>query len=142
MKLKRHGGSLNHPKGNTGEDGGRDNKTNMSRVALSAYTKTTFWAYARASLRPRIPNKLQDDVRIWLSPPNPWKNHNLARGSRHTGTAAWFVAGSTLPEWKSLGPRSLLWIHGKRESSNLNTFAGTDDFTSDSGCRKECSLVC
>ena len=55
LKLKRHGGSLNHPKGNTGEDGGRDDKTNMSRVALSAYTKTTFWAYARASLRPRIP---------------------------------------------------------------------------------------
>jgi hypothetical protein len=38
-----------------GEDG-RDNKTNMSRVALSAYPKTTFWAYARASLRPRIPS--------------------------------------------------------------------------------------
>ena len=36
MKLKRHGSSLNHPKGNTGEDGGRDDKTNMSRDALFA----------------------------------------------------------------------------------------------------------
>ena len=52
--MKRHGGSLNHPKGNMREDGGRDDKTNVSRVALSAYPKTTFWAYARASLRPRI----------------------------------------------------------------------------------------
>ena len=34
MKLKRHGGSLNHPKGN----GGKDDKTNMSRAALSAHT--------------------------------------------------------------------------------------------------------
>ena len=32
---------MNHPKGNTGEDGGRDDKTNMSHVALSAYPKTT-----------------------------------------------------------------------------------------------------
>ena len=56
MKLKRHGGSLNHPKGNMREDGGRDDKTNVSRVALSAYPKTTFWAYARASASPQNPS--------------------------------------------------------------------------------------
>ena len=40
-----------------------DDKTNVSRAALSPFTKTTFWAYVclrrptlvRASLRPRIP---------------------------------------------------------------------------------------
>ena len=37
MKLKRHGGSLNHPKENADDD--RDNKTKMSRAALSAYPK-------------------------------------------------------------------------------------------------------
>ncbi|KAH9990933.1 hypothetical protein BJV77DRAFT_566061 [Russula vinacea] len=58
-------------------------------------------------------DKSQQDIRSWLSPPDPWKNHNLARGSRHAGTAAWFVGGSTLSKWKSSGPSSLLWIHGK-----------------------------
>ena len=40
VKLKRHGGSLNHPKGKQ-EDGGRNDKMIMSRVAhatLFAYT--------------------------------------------------------------------------------------------------------
>ena len=37
------------------EDGGKDDKTNMSRAALSTHTKTRFWACARALLRPRIP---------------------------------------------------------------------------------------
>ena len=58
-------------------------------------------------------NKLQQDVRGWLSPPNPWKNHNLARGSRHRGTGAWWIEGDAYAEWKSSG--SLLWIHGKRQ---------------------------
>jgi len=59
-------------------------------------------------------DKLQQDVQSWLSPADPSKNHNIARKSRHKGTAAWFVGGSTLSEWKSSGPSSLLWIHGKR----------------------------
>ncbi|KAF8463029.1 ankyrin repeat-containing domain protein, partial [Russula ochroleuca] len=58
-------------------------------------------------------DKLHEDVRRWLSPPDPWKNHNLALGSRHTGTASWFVASSALSKWKLSGPRSLMWIHGK-----------------------------
>ena len=37
--MKRHGGSL--------KDGGRDNKTNMSRADLP---KTTFWAYASSQI--------------------------------------------------------------------------------------------
>jgi len=60
-------------------------------------------------------DKLQQDIRNWLSPPDPWKNHNIARGSRHSGTGAWFVNGSTLEEWGSSGPSSLLWVHGKRQ---------------------------
>lgn len=58
-------------------------------------------------------DQLQQDVRSWLSPPDPWKNHNIACGSRHSGTAAWFIGGSTFSEWTSSGPNSLLWIHGK-----------------------------
>ncbi len=63
-------------------------------------------------------DKLQQDVQSWLSPPTPWKNYRIARESRHKGTAEWFVGGSTFSEWKSSGPSSLLWIHGKRQFPN------------------------
>jgi hypothetical protein len=59
--------------------------------------------------------KLQKDIFRWLSPPDPWKNYNVARTSRHSGTGAWFIYGTTLSEWKTSGPSSLLWIHGKRK---------------------------
>jgi hypothetical protein len=58
---------------------------------------------------------LQQDVRNWLSPPDPWKNHNLARGSRHSGTGSWWIEGGDYAEWKSSGFNSILWIHGKRQ---------------------------
>ena len=59
-------------------------------------------------------DKLQQDIRRWLSPPDPWKNHHIARESHHTGTAVWFVHGEMFSEWKLSPPSSLLWIHGKR----------------------------
>jgi len=59
-------------------------------------------------------DKLQRDIRKWLSPPDPWKNHNIARESRHNGTAAWFTQGKVFAEWKASSPGSVLWIHGKR----------------------------
>jgi ankyrin repeat domain-containing protein 50 len=62
-----------------------------------------------------IGDKLRDDIQIWLSPPDPWKNYNVARESRYKDTGAWFVNGTTLSEWKESGPSSLLWIHGKRQ---------------------------
>jgi len=34
------------------------------------------------------------------SPPDPWKNHNIALSSRLNGTAAWFIQGDTFSEWK------------------------------------------
>jgi len=58
---------------------------------------------------------LQQDVRNWLSPPDPWKNHNLARESRQSGTGTWWLEGETYAEWKSFGANSLLWINGKRK---------------------------
>jgi hypothetical protein len=67
-------------------------------------------------------DRLQQDVRNWLSPPDPWKNHNLARESRHGGTGTWWVEGDTYAEWKSSGARSLLWIHGKRPYLALYSF--------------------
>jgi hypothetical protein len=60
-------------------------------------------------------DKLQENVRKWLSPPDPWKNHHIARKLHHKGTAAWFADGDVFSKWKTSGPGSLLWIHGKRE---------------------------
>jgi hypothetical protein len=65
-----------------------------------------------------VGDRLQKDVQHWLSPPNPSTNQNFVRKGRHTGTAAWFFESSALTEWKAKG--SLLWIHGKRTSSELS----------------------
>jgi hypothetical protein len=62
---------------------------------------------------------LQQDVRNWLSPPDPWKNHNLARESRHRGTGTWWIRSDTYADWKSSVANSLLWIHGKRQNFAL-----------------------
>jgi hypothetical protein len=74
-------------------------------------------------------DKLQQDIRSWLSPPDPWKNYNIARGSRHSGTGRWIVQGNMLSEWKASGLSTLLWIRGKRElPPNAYYFAETDGF--------------
>ena len=74
-------------------------------------------------------DKLQQDIRNWLSPPDPWKHHHVARESHHTGTAAWFIHGNTFSEWKSSPPSSLLWIHGKRGfTSGAYEFLEADSF--------------
>jgi hypothetical protein len=59
-------------------------------------------------------NQLRQDIRGWLSPPDPSTNHNIACNAHHEGTATWFFKGRTYKEWKSTGSDSLLWIHGKR----------------------------
>ncbi|KAF8498248.1 hypothetical protein F5888DRAFT_234093 [Russula emetica] len=58
-------------------------------------------------------NQLRQDLRRWLSPPDPSTNHNIACNAHHKGTATWFFEGRTYKEWKSTGSESLLWIHGK-----------------------------
>ena len=57
-------------------------------------------------------NQLRQDLRRWLSPPDPSTNHIIACSAHHEGTAAWFFQGSIFREWKTTD--SLLWIHGKR----------------------------
>ncbi|KAH9986994.1 hypothetical protein BJV74DRAFT_508179 [Russula compacta] len=58
-------------------------------------------------------DQLRRDVERWLSPPDPWKNHNIERETHHNGTARWFIEGDSFAKWKS-SPGSLLWIHGER----------------------------
>ncbi|KAN0133356.1 Ankyrin repeat-containing domain protein [Lactarius tabidus] len=47
----------------------------------------------------------------WLSPPDPSKNHIIARGDHHDGSVTWFFQGDTFEKWNATG--CLLWVHGK-----------------------------
>jgi murein tripeptide amidase MpaA len=57
-------------------------------------------------------NQVRQDLRTWLSPPDPSTNHNVACNAHHEGTATWFFQGSIFEEWKSTS--SLIWLYGKR----------------------------
>src|SRR5258708_36765652 len=61
-------------------------------------------------------NQLRQDLRRWLSSPDPSTNHNIARNAHYDGTANWSFRGAFYKEWRSTGSDSLLWIHGKRAS--------------------------
>jgi ankyrin repeat domain-containing protein 50 len=52
-------------------------------------------------------------IQSWLGPPDPCRNHKIARESQLSGTATWWIHGETFTQWKYSGPSSLLWIHGK-----------------------------
>ena len=64
---------------------------------------------------------MERNVRQWLSVPDPWVNHNVARKAHHRGTATWFTQGDTIKNWKSIG--SLMWIHGLRSYMLFISFA-------------------
>ena len=63
-------------------------------------------------------NQLRENLRKWLSPPDPSKNHNIACALRHEGSAKWFLEGGIYHDWKSTS--SLLWIYGRRTSPLLS----------------------
>jgi hypothetical protein len=86
-----------------------------------------------------VGSQLREDLRKWLSPPDPSTNLNIARGAHFKGTATWFLQGSTFQTWKSSS--SLLWIHGNRMSLNCFYIIPSDGPMSASWLRKECTLV-
>ena len=61
--------------------------------------------------------QLRECIHKWLSPPDPTTNHNIACDTYHKKTATWFFQGNIYQNWKSKG--SLLWLHGKRASSQF-----------------------
>jgi len=69
-----------------------------------ALTLLTLQIFSESDLRERL--------RIWLSPPNPSINHNIACDAQHEGSSQWFFRGSIFGQWKSTCP--FLWVHGKR----------------------------
>ena len=60
---------------------------------------------------------MQEDLKPWLSPPDPSINHNTAYKTQHGGTATWFIQGNTFQDWKMNG--SLLWVRGNRTLLSL-----------------------
>ena len=85
---------------------------------------------------------MAQDIRNWLSPPDPWKNQNEISKLRHPGTAMWFVNGETFSNWKRSEQSHLLWIHGKRAlwPTRTTLLLRLTDFGS--GRRKERLVVC
>ena len=58
-------------------------------------------------------NQLRQELRRWLSSPDPSTTHNIAINAHHRGTTTWFLEGRIYKEWKSTSSESLLWVHGK-----------------------------
>jgi hypothetical protein len=83
--------------------------------------------------------QLRKGTHKWLSPPDPSANHNIACGTHHKKTAAWFFQGGIYQEWISTG--SLLWIHGKRLSPPLSNLILSDAVLSGSWLGQKCHLV-
>ncbi|KAN0133358.1 hypothetical protein V8E53_008798 [Lactarius tabidus] len=55
--------------------------------------------------------RLHENSRSWLSPPDPSENQVIARRYNHGGSAMWLTRGDTFKKWNANG--CLLWIHGK-----------------------------
>src|SRR6267378_6655764 len=70
-------------------------------------------------------NQIEQDVRKWLSPPDPSTNHNAACDVYHNVPPTWFFKAAIFKEWMSKG--TLLWVHGKREF--LSYFARTTSWS-------------
>src|SRR5579863_3904858 len=57
--------------------------------------------------------QLEEKLRAWLSPPDPFIDHTGACEILHRGSSTWFIQGRTFQEWKNRKNGSLLWIRGK-----------------------------
>jgi len=68
-------------------------------------------------------NQIRQELRNWLSPPDPSVNYNIASDAHHEGTALWFIEGNAFKEWKASG--SFMWLYGKRTSLSFSGFAFT-----------------
>ncbi|KAH8979976.1 hypothetical protein EDB86DRAFT_2814145 [Lactarius hatsudake] len=55
-------------------------------------------------------DRLHENSRSWLSPPDPSENQVIARRDVRDGSAVWFTRGNIFKEWNAKG--CLLWILG------------------------------
>src|SRR6267142_4186534 len=85
-------------------------------------------------------NDTQEKLQRWLSPPDPWSNHNIAREAHHHDTATWFTQGDTFAQWKSTG--SLLWVNGLRARLSSLAFRIAYHFRCLSWLGEDYNFVC
>ena len=86
-------------------------------------------------------SQMRENLRKWLSPPDPSTNHNIACGAHLKGTAKWFLQGSAFQKWKK-SSSSVLWIHGMRTFLTFYSIHLTPDGPlSASWLREECTMV-
>lgn len=52
------------------------------------------------------------NITAWLSPPDPWTNHEAARQLREPGTGEWLIQSKKYRLWKDGSVRHL-WMYGK-----------------------------
>ena len=80
-----------------------------------------------------VGERLLQDLRGWLTPPDPSTNHNIACGAQHERTASWVFNEDIFKEWESSG--ALLWIHGKGtiSRSGVHMSLTTPGFVAGSG---------
>ena len=99
--------------------------------------------YRRPGLSRFAGDEVQQNIKEWLSPPEPWDNHYVVDSTRHDGTGTWLLQGDTYARWKYSGSSSssLLWINGKRQYFVLICLSEADDYCLYSGCGKERHLV-
>ena len=71
-----------------------------------------------------VGKQIRQELRSWLTPPDPSINFNTASDAHHEGTALWFIQGNAFNHWKTSG--SLLWLHGKRTFLYFSGFAFAD----------------
>ena len=90
----------------------RQTSDDVNQVKRTWYPKRIHDGHAGSTILTE--NQLRQDLRRWLSPPDPSTNHSIAWNAYHKGTATWFFEGRSYKEWKSTGSNSLLWVHGKR----------------------------
>jgi hypothetical protein len=91
--------------------------SDMNKLKRQSFSNVVITALNNRNHDRLAGEKLQQDIHRWLSPPDPWKNHNISRELHHAGSAAWFIQSDTFSEWRSSQSSYVLWIHGKRELS-------------------------
>jgi hypothetical protein len=53
-----------------------------------------------------------DKIKSWLSPPDPWTNHHIARSYHQAGTGEWVLDNAAYKAWLG-GSTRHLWLYGK-----------------------------
>ncbi|KIJ34077.1 hypothetical protein M422DRAFT_70295 [Sphaerobolus stellatus SS14] len=57
--------------------------------------------------------QVDENIRKWLSAPDPSIERNAALNERQDGTGDWFLQTEAFKQWRMSGGNSVLWLHGQ-----------------------------